>query len=698
MSSASPKKSSRWSVARSKSRRSILSIRKWIVNRFLNREIVIFFLIVMMMSALVAKAFITQIVKADEYQEKADDRHIRSYNVPGVRGQIYDRNGNLLAMSTPMVAVELDPKQIVKNEANYHEFLQLIELKNNQLLQRARENRDRNLSFIRYIKTPELKEKIEQLALPGVHIKKTEHSYVSEYQGQQRQVSVKKEYHSLWINEKELDRIIYTFDRLAKVLGISASELRKRAYANQKRRHMYVKRSLTPDFRDKVEALRLPHVYVSTEYKRYYPNGESMANLLGYTNVDGKGIEGIELAYNKHLSGRSGKKIVVKDVKGNVINLLKTKKQEQDGNPLVLSIDQNIQYLTYKALKQVMYKHQPKSASAVVLDAKTGEVLAMASLPSFNVNDTAQRRGPGIRNRVVADVLEPGSTMKPFVIAKALDEGVVDLQSKIDTGRGFMRVQGKLIKDTSRHGVLTPEEIIQKSSNVGTAKIAFRMPAEVQYDLFKQLGFKEGTHTYLPGETAGRLKDVSRWSEIDQATTSYGYGLSVNLLTLARAYTVFANQGRMLDAHLFKMGENEVPASTPIFSPQASQKVLDMMNKVVAPGGTAPLAMIPGYQVAGKTGTSHKVSRQGGYEDNTYLSLFAGMVPASDPDMVMVVAVNEPSRGKYYGGLVAAPVFKEVMQNALRLRKVKPDWQELPNLPLPASDPRFAGQIARGGM
>ncbi|MBN2646186.1 MAG: penicillin-binding protein 2 [Thiotrichales bacterium] len=649
-----------------------------------------------MMGILLTQAFVTQVLRAEEYRELADDRHVRTYQVPGVRGQIYDRHGNLLAMSTPMVAVEIDPKQIVKNETNYQQLLELLQLSNAQLLQLAKQNKDRKLSFIRYVPSEDLSKRIEALGVPGIYLKKTEHSYQTTYEGIKRQISVKKEHTSLWVNHAEIERFIYTLDRLAQLLNMPVQSLRAKTYANQKRRHMFVKRGLTPDFQQKVEQLRLPHVYLSTEYKRYYPNGESMANLLGYTNIDGLGIEGIELAYNRHLSEQNGKKRVVKDVKGNVINLLGTLTQEQDGHPLMLSLDQNIQYLTYKALKEVMYKHQPKSASAVVLDAKTGEVLAMASLPSFNVNDVSKRHGPGIRNRVIADLMEPGSTIKPFILTKALDEGVIDVDSKIDTGSGFLRVQGSVIKDTSRHGILTPQEIIQKSSNIGTAKVAFMMSAEVQHDLLKQLGFQDGTMTYLPGETNGFLKPVNLWRKIDQATSSYGYGLNLNLLNLARAYTVFANQGKLIEPQMFKMAADEAPVAKQIFSAQAANQMLEMMKKVAAPGGTAPLAMIPGYQVAGKTGTSHKVSGKGGYEENTYISLFAGLVPASNPDMVMVVAIDEPSRGKYYGGLVAAPVFQEVMTHALRLRKVAPDWQELPELPIqPHSNSMKTAQLTQ---
>jgi cell division protein FtsI (penicillin-binding protein 3) len=320
-----------------------------------------------------------------------------------------------------------------------------------------------------------------------------------------------------------------------------------------------------------------------------------------------------------------------------------------------------------------MIEHQAKSASSVILDAKTGEILSMVSLPGYNPNDRSQLQGAAIKNTVVTDLMEPGSTVKPFIIAKALDAGVLTLEEPVNTSPGYLRIDGYRITDTHNNGVLTPTEIIQKSSNIGVSKIALKLTAEQQWQFWKEVGFSQDSGLFLPGEAAGYLKPVERWQKLDQVSASYGYGFNINLLGLARSYLLFANQGEMLPLSLFKL--DQPPQKTRVVSAQAAQATLEMMEKVVAPGGTAVKAQIPGYRVAGKTGTVHK-TKQGGYEQNQYQSVFAGIVPVSDPDMIMVVAINEPSRGIYYGGAVAAPVFSEVMQQALRLRNVAYDQQQ----------------------
>lgn len=678
------------------------------MSRFFSRDILIFLLISSVMLLLLGRAFHNQIIEAESMREEADDRHERTYRIPAVRGEIYDRNGKLLALSTPMVTVQVDPKKIKEELRHYQQLMELLGMSSDRFMQLLRDNRDKRLSFVRNLESDQLRERIEQLKLPGVFVKKIDYTFqAGKDKNSGRSITVEREVPSLWVQESIVSRYLYLFERLGKALNIPPKKIYRAVYAD-KDRHLYIKRQLTPDHRDKVESLRLPYVFVTNEYKRFYTNGEVNANLIGFTNIDGIGKDGLERAYDAYLQGQDGAKLVIKDVRGNVINTIKAsyaRGGEQaetqgyaNGGDIQLSIDQNIQYYTYKALMQVMYKHQPKSASAVVLDAKTGEILAMANVPSYHVNRGSDRKGKGLRNRAVADFIEPGSTIKPFIIAKAMDLGIINKDSVIDTKHGVLYVQGNRIKDTSRHGKLKPEGIIQKSSNVGTAKVALMMDKYEQFNLYKQLGFDRDSGIYFPGEAVKPLKHADFWTDLDQASMSYGYGFNINLLNLARAYTVFANDGVLKDVTIFTQvgnGSEPVAEEKRVYSPQVARQVRQMMAKVTQRGGTAVQAQIQGYQVAGKTGTSHKTSSAGGYKQNTYMSIFAGMVPASDPDMIMVVAVDEPSRGDYYGGKVAAPVFQQVMQQALRLRNVAPDMlpAEHPELFQQPREP-FKGQIA----
>jgi len=329
--------------------------------------------------------------------------------------------------------------------------------------------------------------------------------------------------------------------------------------------------------------------------------------------------------------------------------------------------------------------HDAESAAAIVLDAKTGEILSMVSLPSFNPNDVMQRVGPGIRNRVASDLIEPGSTMKPFTIAKGLEKGLITPDTIIDTGNGIWNVQGQLVKDTSAHREIDVKTVIQKSSNVGTAKIALMIPPEEYFQSLIDLEITQYSNLYLPSEAVGQISGQNYWQQYNQAWTSYGYSLNMSLLELARAYTVFSNDGNLLPLSLLKL--SAAPEGKPVLDAKAVRQTLQMMEAVTQRGGTAPEAAIPGYKVAGKTGTVHLPKKSGrGYEANSYMSIFAGLVPATNPDMIMIVAVNRPSRGVYYGGKIAAPVFQKVMQQALRIRKVAPDFD-------PAEEKKLAAKL-----
>ncbi|MBF6058558.1 peptidoglycan D,D-transpeptidase FtsI family protein [Thiomicrorhabdus heinhorstiae] len=634
------------------------------------RDKVVFYLIVIGFLAVAVRAFYVQVLKTDFLRNEGDKRHVRNIEIPAPRGEIYDRNGMLLALSTPMASVWVDPKILLEYDRNYRSFLNVLGLNDAELVALAEKNRDKKLSFITQVNDSERLKILKELQLPGVYLKLIEMTL----QRDGRKIVINKESPSLWVDMRLIERYRHSFALLAQVLGEPVKVVRKKIESHDKRRFLYLKRSLQPQIAERIDQLNLYGVYTQDEYKRYYPAAETSSHLIGFTNIDDRGLEGVELAYEDWLSGQPGKKQVIKDRAGHVVDFVRDVKASEAGKPIVLSLDERIQHFAYKALKETMIKHQARSAVSVVLDAKTGEILSMVSLPGYNPNDSSQRKGRAIRNRVITDLIEPGSTIKPFVIAKALDEGVITTDTVIDTAPGSVRIQGERITDTHNYGELTPHDIIEKSSNVGASKIALKLTAEQQREFWKELGFGQESGLYLPGENNGYLKPAQQWQPIDQASASFGYGFNINILSLAHAYLLFANRGEMLPLSLIKL--QQPPQGVQLVKPQSAFDVLSMMESVVSKKGTAPLAQVPGYRVAGKTGTVHKTSRGGGYQQNTYMSLFAGVVPVSDPNMVMVVAINEPARGIYYGGAVAAPVFKEVMEQALRLRNVPPDQVE----------------------
>jgi len=478
----------------------------------------------------------------------------------------------------------------------------------------------------------------------------------------------------VWADPQYFNRHLDRLPEVAKLLGISPDSLRLKAMAYQNKRFMYLKRQVLPQVGEALEGLDIPGVYVEERFKRYYPAGEVTAHLVGYTDIDDQGQDGIEYAYNDWLQGIAGKKQIIKDRAGRVIEFVKDVQPAKAGKPIQLSLDKDIQYFTYRTLKKALIEHQAQSAAAVVLDAKTGEVLAMASLPSFNPNDRSQLKGLALRNGVIGNVMEPGSVVKPFVIAKALDLGLIDLSSQIQTAAGYFKIEEHLIFDTRNHGWMTPADMIKFSSNVGVAKVALQMSSEQIWRFYAQLGFAQDMGLFLPGESLGYLKTWQAWSKVDQVSASYGYGFNINLLQLAQAYLLFANQGRLQPVSLFKKDSEGAFKGSRLVASEVAQAVLEMMELVVQKGGTAPKAAIKGYRVAGKTGTVHQTKKlERGYEKNEYRSLFVGVVPVSNPAFVMAVVVEKPNRGLYYGGVVAAPIFKEVMQEALRLRRVPYD-------------------------
>ncbi len=438
-----------------------------------------------------------------------------------------------------------------------------------------------------------------------------------------------------------------------------------------KKEFMYLRRHLNPEQAQAVLDENIEGVYAQREFHRYYPAGEVATHLVGFNNVDDRGQEGMELAYENWLRAQSGQKLVKKDREGRIVEDLRVLRAAQPGQNLQLSIDLRMQYVAYRELKAVVQSHQAKSAAAVILDVTTGEVLAMVNQPSYNPNNRKNMELDSLRNRALTDVFEPGSTVKPLTISAALMSGQYTLDSEIDTSPGFLRIKGKSIRDHRNYGVLDMTGIITKSSNVGITKLAMSMPEQSIRDTFYSFGLGQHTGTGFPGESVGVLPNYAKWHPINLATMSYGYGISVTPMQLAAAYSVLASHGLKRPVSLLKL--DAAPEAERIMPEQQAQQVVAMMETVTNLGGTGTRAQVPSYRVAGKTGTVHKPGKSGGYEDDAYAAIFAGMAPASRPRLVCVVVVDQPQGEQYYGGEVAAPVFSRIMAESLRLLNVAPD-------------------------
>lgn len=475
---------------------------------------------------------------------------------------------------------------------------------------------------------------------------------------------------SVWASPPDVEMNKQQKTALAKLLTIKTKDIDKKI-ANREREFVYLKRRISPDLAAKVMSLEIPGVFLQREYKRFYPAGDVTAHLVGFTGIDDNGQEGFELAQNSVLSGKPGSRRVIQDRKGHIVEDLEAVKVPQDGRDLVLSIDRRIQYLAFRELSKAVEQHSAKAGAVVVLDAKTGEVLAMVNLPTYNPNNPVNIKGK-TRNRAITDIFEPGSTMKSITAAAALQFGDYTPATAIQTAPGTMSIGPATIRDAHPHGVLTVAQVIQKSSNIGAAKMALSLKKEELWSTFNQLGFGTPTRVGFPGEASGKVRPYKTWRPIEQATMSYGHGISVTLLQLARAYTVFSNEGELKPVSLIKL--KEAPVGHQVFSAQVANDVKDMLELVVQPGGTALRAQVAGYRVAGKTGTAHKLG-PAGYEPDKYVGSFVGMAPASNPRLIMAVMIDEPSNEKdqYYGGVVAAPVFSAVMADALRMLAVPQD-------------------------
>ncbi|MBI1422751.1 MAG: penicillin-binding protein 2 [Gammaproteobacteria bacterium] len=483
---------------------------------------------------------------------------------------------------------------------------------------------------------------------------------------------------TVWADPQKFDATTQQLRQLGKILDLNPRELGKQIeqHRQQDKEFVFIKRRINPVLAQQALDLKIPGVYTKREYRRYYPSGEVMAHLVGFTNVDDKGQEGVELAFNKSLQGVEGSQMVMIDSIGRVIKTVDMIKRPRPGNDLVLSVDRRLQYLAYRELKRAVFQHKAKSGSAVILDVQTGEVLAMVNQPSFNPNNRDDLKGYLYRNRVVTDTFEPGSTVKPFTIAAGLESGLFKPSTIINTSPGYLMVGSNTIRDEHDYGRLNLLQIIQKSSNVGASKIALSINPELLLHVHEHVGFGDLTGSGLPGEVNGTLHTPRVWRDIERATLSYGYGLAVTNLQLARAYCVLASGGYLKPVTV-QLQSAPVQGER-VIQARYTKEIIKMLQAVVETGGTGTRAAVPGYSIAGKTGTVHKVGAHG-YDKDRYTSVFVGMAPASNPRLVMAVTINDP-QGDYFGGEVAAPVFGAVMAGAMRLLDIPPD--QLPAKPI----------------
>ena len=556
---------------------------------------------------LVGRAFFVQIIDKEFLQNKANANMVRTEKIKPMRGVISDRHGVPLAISTPIMNVVIDPQDYFENKKLHDDIM-------------------------------------AKLAVDPTNNK------------------LKRQ-----LPDKNLN-----LDELADAVGMDRAELRKKVYARPESRYVVLKKEVPPPQAEMIVGRNFQAVYTEKNYKRYYPQPQPSAQIIGLTNSEGTGIEGLEMQLNGRLSGTAGEQRILRDKKGNRVKDPDILSEVEHGENITLSIDSRLQYIMYRELTAAGIANNARSATAISVDVKTGEILAMASWPSYNPNDKkGLENKDAMRNRGAVDSFEPGSTMKPLTVAMALESGKYNPNSVVNTSPGSMRVGNHTIRDTHNYGALTLGGIIQKSSNVGVAKLALSLPYETLPTFYKRLGYGQRSAVKFPGESAGLILPPSKWNVSEVATMSYGYGLNATVLQMADAYAMLANKGKKMPLSLYKL--EGLPQGEQVIEPKIADQVLLMMETATQPGGTATRATIPGYRVAGKTGTAHKLrADRKGYSTNEYRALFAGVAPVSDPRIAMVVVVENP-KGSYYGGTVSAPVFARVMQESLRLLNVPLD-------------------------
>ncbi len=475
---------------------------------------------------------------------------------------------------------------------------------------------------------------------------------------------------SIWASPLELRAERSQLRQLARSLEMAPDRLQRLLSRHHGREFVYLRRHAPPAMAQAVKQMQIPGVYTKREYRRFYPSGEVAAHVVGFSNIDDEGQEGLELAYDDRLHGEAGAKRVIRDRLGSVVEDVENIRMPRPGQTLQLTLDRRLQYLAYRELKAAVLRHRAKAGSLVLLDVQSGDVLALVNQPSYNPNDRSQLKSDHFRNRALTDQFEPGSTIKPLVVAAALEAGVVGTSTRINTAPGRLQVSNFTVRDSRNLGPLKVSEVLQKSSNVGVVKIAQRIAEEDLYRVLDGVRFGKSRLYPFPGESEGRLDHYSQWGKVQRATIAYGYGLSVNLLQLAEAYSVLARDGLYLPSRM--VVTEEAQPGLRVLTPEVAGTVRHMLEGVVGPEGTAQMAAVDGYSVAGKTGTVHKLTAKG-YADDSFISLFAGMVPASKPRLLAVVMIDDPRGEKYYGGNVAAPVFSSVISGALRLLDIAPD-------------------------
>ena len=490
---------------------------------------------------------------------------------------------------------------------------------------------------------------------------------------------------SIWANPEDLERDPLKLRQLAKLLEMAPAELEAKL-KNEEKTFVWLRRQMDESVVKEIRALNIKGVYDIKEYKRLYPEGEAAAHIVGFTNVEDKGQEGVELIFQKQLAGQAGSRRVIKDRLGRVVEAVGETVPPVDGQDLQLSIDSKVQFYAYQTLRDAVAQHKAKAGSVVVLDAQTGEILALANYPSYSPDKRGNLTGEQLRNRALTDSFEPGSTMKPFTVALALQQGLVKPETPIQTAPGKITITGSTISDVHPYGVLTVNEVIQKSSNVGTVKMAMQLQPREMWEMFADLGFGQKPQLPFPGVVSGRLRPYKTWRPVEQATMSYGYGVSSSLFQVARAYTVFARDGEIVPATLMKTTQPAV--GTRVYSPEHAIAMRKMLQMASGPGGTGQKAQTMGYSVGGKSGTARKQEGKG-YASKKYRGFFVGIAPIDQPRIVVAVMIDEPSNGVYYGGAVAAPVFSQTVQQTLRLMGVQPDMAVKPQIVAKAVEESF---------
>ncbi|SEH08437.1 peptidoglycan D,D-transpeptidase FtsI family protein [Candidatus Venteria ishoeyi] len=541
----------------------------------------LFVFFILLLLALVWRIVFLQVTNKSFLQRQGDARLLRTITLPAHRGQMHDRHGQALAISTPVDSVWVDPQQVIEAQQQWPQLMGL-----------------------------------------------------------------------LGKDSKDLEQLLDT---------------------RMQREFVYLQRHLNPQLAAQIDALNIPGVYLQREYRRYYPAAEVTAHVLGFTNIDDQGQEGLELAFEQNLRGTTGKRRVMQDRKGQVIARLQELEAAHAGQDLNLSLDRRLAYLAYRELRDAVVENQAKGGSVVILDVQTGEVLAMSNQPAYNPNNRNDLDSQKYRNRAVTDRFEPGSTIKPFTIAAALESGLHTADSRIQTGNGKFKIGRFNIHDGGAYGKIDLRTILRKSSNVGAAKVALSLPGETLWNLFYYAGFGSSTGSIFPGETPGHLPYFADWNRVDQASLGFGYGLSVSLLQLARAYAAIANQGRLPAINfLAQNSKSSAPQSRLIMQPETAQELMTMLEAVVSPQGTGKRAMLQHYRVAGKTGTARKTNHSG-YVEDRYRALFVGIAPASQPKIVIAIMLDEPGGKHYYGGQIAAPIFAKIAKTALYWLNVPAD-------------------------